>query len=50
MYLSTLYLSTKFQPNRTSNDGIQAAILEKQQSAITPELNGWISSKFLSLV
>jgi hypothetical protein len=37
MYLGTIYISTEFQPDRTSN----MAILENQQSAITPELK-WL--------
>jgi hypothetical protein len=45
MYLGTIYIYTEFRPDRTSN---MAAILENQQSAITPELIGWITSKFLS--
>jgi hypothetical protein len=43
MYLVSVYVSTKFRPDRTSN---LAAILENQLRAITPEHNGWISSKF----
>jgi hypothetical protein len=33
MYLGTIYVSTKFRPNRTSN----MAILEKQLNAVTPD-------------
>jgi hypothetical protein len=40
MYLGTIYISTEFRADWTSNFkyGRQAAILENQQSAITPEL------------
>jgi hypothetical protein len=44
MDLGTVYVSTKFWPDQTSN---MVAILEDQLRAITPELFiGWISSKF----
>jgi hypothetical protein len=36
MYLGTIYFSTEFRPDRTSN--MAAAILENKQSAVTPEL------------
>jgi hypothetical protein len=36
MYLGTIYISTEFLPDRTSN--MVVAIFENQQSAITPEL------------
>jgi hypothetical protein len=39
MYLGTIYVSPKFRPNRTLKYGHPVAILEKQLSAITPELN-----------
>jgi hypothetical protein len=35
MYLGTIYISTEFWPDQTSN---MAAILENQQSAIAREL------------
>jgi hypothetical protein len=40
MYIVTIYLSTKFWPNLTSNMAARwpSVILEKKQSAITPEL------------
>jgi hypothetical protein len=45
MYLGTIYISTEFWPNRTSH-GRQVAILENQQSAITPELMAGSSPNF----
>jgi hypothetical protein len=38
MYLGTIYLSTKFQPDQTSNMAARWPSWGKKQSAITPEL------------
>jgi hypothetical protein len=43
MYLGTIYISTEFRHDRTSN---MAAILENQQSPITPELMAGLSANF----
>jgi hypothetical protein len=61
MYLDTIYISTEFRPDRTSNilenqqsaiipeemaGSSQVAILENQQSAITPEVMAGSSPNF----
>jgi hypothetical protein len=50
MYLGSIYISTECRPNLTSNMAARWPSWKKQ-SAITPEqLNGWIGSKYSSLV
>jgi hypothetical protein len=46
MYLGTIYISTKFSTRSDLKYGRQVAILENQQSAITPELMAGSSPKF----
>jgi hypothetical protein len=42
MYLGTIYISTEFRPDRTSN-------MENQQSAITPELMAGLAPNFTEI-
>jgi hypothetical protein len=46
MYLGTIYISTEFWPDWDFKYGCLAAILENQQSAITPELIAGSSPNF----
>jgi hypothetical protein len=49
MYLDTTYISTKFQPDWTSNIyGCQATILENQLRAITLEPMAGLAPNFTS--
>jgi hypothetical protein len=51
MYLGTLYIYTKFRPDRISNMAVwPGGHLGKSTKSYYPWTNGWIISKFLSYV